>query len=84
MDKNGNIVDYGGDVHVCIAAITNKTCSEIIRETLEELDVDGIFFNMGGYVSYDYSKTTMVSANARAAKGSSKRCTACPFPRKRI
>jgi hypothetical protein len=49
-------VDYNGDVHVCLNSdYQQKYALEIIRETLEELDVDGIFFNMGGYVSFDYS-----------------------------
>jgi hypothetical protein len=56
IDKNGNIVDYNGDVHVCLNSdYQQKYALEIIRETLEELDVDGIFFNMGGYISFDYS-----------------------------
>lgn len=56
VDVNGNIVDYHGDVHVCINSdYQQKYALEIIRETLEELDVDGIFFNMAGYISFDYS-----------------------------
>ena len=56
VDVNGNIVDYQGDVHVCINGDYQQVYAlEIIRETLEELDVDGIFFNMGGYVTRDYS-----------------------------
>ena len=56
VDVNGNIVDYQGDVHVCLNSdYQQKYALEIIRETLDELDVDGIFFNMGGYISFDYS-----------------------------
>ena len=58
VDVNGQIVDYGGDVHVCLNSDYQQTRAlHIIRETLEELDVDGIFFNMGGYVTTDYSGT---------------------------
>jgi len=53
---DGNIVDYQGDVHVCLNSEYQQIHAlDIIRETLEELDVDGIFFNMGGYVTSDYS-----------------------------
>ena len=56
VDVHGNIVEYEGDVHVCINGdYQQKYAFEIIRETLEELDVDGIFFNMAGYISFDYS-----------------------------
>lgn len=56
VDTDGQIVDYEGDVHVCINSDYQQIHAlEIIRETLTELDVDGIFFNMGGYVSGDYS-----------------------------
>lgn len=56
IDLQGEIVDYEGDVHVCLNSdYQQKFALEIIKETLETLDVDGIFFNMGGYVTRDYS-----------------------------
>ena len=52
----GQIVEYVGNVHVCLNSdYQQKYALEILRETLEELDVDGIFFNMGGYITRDYS-----------------------------
>lgn len=52
----GNIVDYEGDVHACLnGAYQQKYAFEIIEETLTKLDFDGIFFNMGGYKTSDYS-----------------------------
>ena len=52
----GKIADYNGDVHACInGGFQQEYMLEIIRETLDELDVDGIFFNMGGYQVSDYS-----------------------------
>ena len=52
----GEIVDYEGDVHVCVnGAYQQEYMFEIVRECLTELDFDGIFFNMGGYRVNDYS-----------------------------
>ncbi len=53
---DGEIVDYNGDVHVCMNGEYQQVYAlEIIRETLEKLAVDGVFFNMGGYQERDYS-----------------------------
>jgi hypothetical protein len=52
----GDIVDYNGDVHVCINGDYQQIYAlEIIRELITTHDVDGIFFNMGGYQTRDYS-----------------------------
>ncbi|WP_274651295.1 beta-galactosidase trimerization domain-containing protein [Paenibacillus humicola] len=52
----GNIVDYNGDVHVCLNSEYQQSYAiEIIRELLTTHDFDGIFFNMGGYQVKDYS-----------------------------
>ena len=56
LTPEGRIVDYNGDVHACInGGFQQEYMLEIIRETLAKLDVDGIFFNMGGYQVSDYS-----------------------------
>lgn len=53
---NGDIVDYNGDVHVCInSEYQQKYALDIIKETLTSHDFDGIFFNMGGFITFDYS-----------------------------
>ena len=53
---DGEIVDYNGDVHACInGGFQREYMLEIIRETLTELPVDGIYFNMAGYQTRDYS-----------------------------
>lgn len=55
-DKDGKIVDYNGDVHTCInGGYQQNVMPEIIRETYKELDTDGTFCNMGGFVTVDYS-----------------------------
>ncbi|HXF64235.1 MAG TPA: beta-galactosidase trimerization domain-containing protein [Caldilineaceae bacterium] len=52
----GEIVDYNGDVAVCInGAYQQEYALRIIEECLTKLDFDGIFFNMGGYQTRDYS-----------------------------
>ncbi|MCU0521642.1 MAG: beta-galactosidase trimerization domain-containing protein [Anaerolineae bacterium] len=54
----GEIVDYNGDVHVCInGPYQQHYALLIIEEVLETHDFDGIFFNMGGYQTRDYSGT---------------------------
>jgi len=53
---DGRIVDYNGDVHVCINGDYQQIYAlNIIEELLTTHDVDGIFFNMGGYQTRDYS-----------------------------
>ncbi len=52
----GTIVDYHGDVHACInGGYQQEYCLRIIEEAITTLDMDGIFFNMGGYQTRDYS-----------------------------
>src|SRR6266536_16030 len=55
---DGVIVDDDGDVHVCINGAYQQECAlRIVEETITTLDVDGIFFNMAGYQTRDYSGT---------------------------
>ena len=57
--SKGEIVDYNGDVHACLNGNYQQTYAlEIIRELITTHDVDGIFFNMGGYQTRDYSGKT--------------------------
>ncbi len=52
----GHIVDYNGDVHACINGdYQQEYALKIIEELLDRLPFDGIFFNMGGYQTRDYS-----------------------------
>jgi hypothetical protein len=56
LTPEGHIVDYHGDVHVCVnSAYQQDYALRIIEEAITTLDVDGIFFNMGGYQVRDYS-----------------------------
>jgi hypothetical protein len=56
VSPDGEIVDYNGDVHVCINGPYQQVYAlKIIEELFETLDFDGIFFNMGGYKTRDYS-----------------------------
>jgi len=52
----GDIVDYNGDVHVCINGPYQQDYMPLIMaELFDEVAFDGIFFNMGGYQTRDYS-----------------------------
>ncbi|MFW5686197.1 MAG: hypothetical protein ACOC0O_06035, partial [Spirochaetota bacterium] len=54
--RDGEIVDYNGDVHVCLnGGYQQEYAFRIVSEILGELDVDGMFFNMGGFLTRDYS-----------------------------
>ncbi len=56
VSVEGRIVDYNGDVHACLnGGYQQEYALKIIEETITTLDVDGIFFNMGGYKTSDYS-----------------------------
>lgn len=53
---NGEIVDYNGDVHACINGDYQQIYAlDIIKELITTHEIDGIFFNMGGYKTTDYS-----------------------------
>ncbi len=52
----GVVVDYNGDVHVCVMGDYQQVYApQIIAEVITALDVDGIFFNMGGFQTRDYA-----------------------------
>ncbi len=54
--REGGIVDYNGDVHVCINSdYQQHRALRILDELFTALPFDGVFFNMGGFVSRDYS-----------------------------
>lgn len=56
VSPEGKIVDYNGNIHACInGGFQREYKLEILKETLETLNVDGLFFNMGGYQESDYS-----------------------------
>ena len=50
------MIDYNGDVQVCINGdYQQKYMLLILEELLTTHDFDGIFFNMGGFQVYDYT-----------------------------
>ncbi len=56
--KDGSIVNYNGYVHTCLNGGYQQEYSfKIIEEMLEKLDLDGIYYNMGGYTTVDYDYT---------------------------
>ncbi len=53
---DGDIVDYNGDVHACVCGgYQQGKAFEIVREVAENLPIDGLFCNMGGFQVRDYS-----------------------------
>src|SRR5690606_5815209 len=56
ISPKGQIIDYLGDIAVCLNGDYQQEYSyKIIEECLSKLAFDGIFFNMGGYQTRDYS-----------------------------
>jgi len=54
--KSGGIVDYNGDVQVCLNGdYQQKYAFEILREVFEKIPFDGLYCNMGGFQTQDYS-----------------------------
>ena len=52
----GEIIDYEGDVHACICGgYQQEYAFEILREIMTNLPVDGLFINMSGFQTRDYS-----------------------------
>jgi hypothetical protein len=57
ISPKGKIIDCNGDIHVCFnSKYQQEYALEIMKETILELDIDGIYLNMGGYMSgMDYA-----------------------------
>lgn len=54
--KAGEIVDYNGDVHACVnGGYQQEYVYQILQEALTKLPLDGIFCNMSGFQTRDYS-----------------------------
>ncbi|MEZ4619604.1 MAG: hypothetical protein R2867_29425 [Caldilineaceae bacterium] len=56
ISSTGQPINYNGDIAVCLNGdYQQKYALQIIEECLTKLPFDGIFFNMGGYQTRDYS-----------------------------
>ena len=56
VSDKGQTIDYNGLIHTCInSEYQNRLSLEIIDEVLDRYHVDGVFFNMFGFVTRDYS-----------------------------
>ena len=52
----GEIINYNGMVHTCINSEYQQNCSlAILDEVIQKYPIDGVFFNMFGYNTRDYS-----------------------------
>ena len=53
---DGKPVRYHDTVATCVnGPYQSERSLDIIREVMEQYPVDGIFFNMFGYITFDYS-----------------------------
>ncbi len=56
VSAKGENINYNGQVHTCInGEYQQEYLFKILGEALERYPLDGVFFNMIGYVTYDYS-----------------------------
>lgn len=56
VSTNGKNVNYNGQVHTCInGGYQQQYGFEILKEAITNYPLDGIFFNMVGYTTSDYS-----------------------------
>ncbi|MCB0185671.1 MAG: beta-galactosidase trimerization domain-containing protein [Caldilineaceae bacterium] len=56
VSAKGNIIDYNGDIAVCLNGdYQQHYMFQIVAELFTKLPFDGIFFNMSGYQTRDYS-----------------------------
>ena len=52
----GNLVNYNGQVHTCLNGFYQQEySSRIMTEVARKYPIDGVFINMHGYVTSDYS-----------------------------
>ena len=50
-------INYNGQLHVCVnSEYQQEYAFRILEEVIERYPVDAIFFNMSGYITYDYSE----------------------------
>ncbi|MCW3089444.1 MAG: Beta-galactosidase [Ferruginibacter sp.] len=56
VGTDGKNVNYNGQVHTCVnGGYQQQYTFEILKEVIANYDLDGIFFNMPGYTTTDYS-----------------------------
>lgn len=56
VGTDGKNVNYNGQVQTCVnGGYQQQYTFDILKETIENYDLDGIFFNMPGYTTSDYS-----------------------------
>lgn len=54
--RDGQIVNYNGDVHTCLCGgFQQQKAFEILEEVIRTLPIDAVFINMGGFKATDYS-----------------------------
>ena len=79
---DGDIVDYNGDVHCCINGDYWRIYApQIMEELLTTHDLDGIFFNAGGYQTRDYSRNYYGVCHCASCQEEFEEMFGLPLPR---
>lgn len=80
---DGSIIDYEGDVHACVCGgFQQNYAFQILQEILETLPVDGLFINMGGFQTRDYSHRSYSFCHCDNCKSQFKARFGMELPRK--
>jgi len=78
---SGEIVDYNGDVHACVMGDYQQIYAlKILEELLTRYDLDGIFFNMSGFQTRDYSHNYYGPCHCDACKKAFGEMFGLPIP----
>jgi hypothetical protein len=66
---DGEIIDYEGNVHACVCGgFQQEYAFQILGEILKTLPVDGLFINMGGFQTRDYSHRSYSLCHCQSCK----------------
>lgn len=79
---DGGLAVYNGDVHACVnGGYQQEYQFEIIRELLTRFDFDGIFYNMSGFQTVDYSYNEYGLCHCEACKRKFRQMYGLELPR---
>jgi hypothetical protein len=80
---DGEMIDYEGNVHACICGgFQQEYAFQILGEILTTLPVDGLFINMGGFQTRDYSHRSYSLCHCDNCKKRFQARFGMPLPRK--
>jgi hypothetical protein len=81
VGEDGDHVNYNGLVHTCLSGGYQQAYAlDILDEALDRYDLDGVFFNMVGYVREDYDHRYHGICQCHACRESFKQRTGRELP----